>query len=127
MPIRPENRARYPKDWPQIRAAVLLRAGNRCEGSTAFPDCRVPNGAWRNKVTGQLTHNDMQAEIWSLDGDRVTRIVLTIGHLDHTPENCALTNLRAWCQRCHLTYDAKHHRETAYRTRRAGKAEEMFP
>ncbi|MBK8752309.1 MAG: hypothetical protein IPL99_11990 [Candidatus Competibacteraceae bacterium] len=25
-------------------------------------------------------------------------------------------------QRCHLAYDAKHHAQTAYQTRRAGKA-----
>ncbi len=49
------------------------------------------------------------AETWALvDGDSVTLIVLTIGHLDHTPENCDDDNLRAWCQRCHNTYDAPH-------------------
>lgn len=31
MPIRPENRDRYPPDWPEIRARILRRAGNRCE------------------------------------------------------------------------------------------------
>lgn len=31
MPIKPENRARYPKDWAAIRAAILLRADYRCE------------------------------------------------------------------------------------------------
>jgi hypothetical protein len=53
------------------------------------------------------------------DGHKVTRIVLTTGHLDHTPENCDLSNLRHWCQRCHLHYDRGHHNETAYSTRRA--------
>jgi hypothetical protein len=55
-------------------------------------------------------------------GYHSTRIVLTIGHLDHTPENCDPENLRAWCQRCHLTYEAKHHAQNAYETRRSGKA-----
>lgn len=65
----------------------------------------------------------MQAETWHLcDGDSVARIVLTIAHLDHTPENCGDENLRAWCQRCHLRYDAEHHKQTAASTRRAGKA-----
>ena len=58
-----------------------------------------------------------------MDGDPVIRIVLTIAHLDHTPENCQPENLRALCQRCHLAYDAAHHRQTAYRTRRQGRAE----
>jgi 5-methylcytosine-specific restriction endonuclease McrA len=102
MPIRPENRARYPKDWPKIRAAILERAGHCCEGSAAHPDCRVANYA-QHPDTG-------------------SKVVLTIAHLDHTPENCEPSNLKAMCQRCHLKYDAEHHRTTAYGTRKARKA-----
>ena len=46
MPIRPENKARYPENWAEIRAAVLVRAGHRCEHA----GCGVPNyavGWWR--------------------------------------------------------------------------------
>lgn len=39
-------------------------------------------------------------------------VVLTIAHLDHTPENCDPSNLRALCQQCHNRYDAKHRAET---------------
>ena len=97
MPIRPENRHRYPADWNDIRDQILLRAGFRCEGSPRFPWCRAADGE-RHPVTG-------------------SRVVLTIAHLDHTPENCAPENLRAWCQRCHLVYDAPHHAETRRATR----------
>ncbi|MCW3657580.1 hypothetical protein K6L27_05280 [Burkholderia cenocepacia] len=38
MPIKPENRGRYPANWPEIRARILARAGNCCE------QCRVANG-----------------------------------------------------------------------------------
>lgn len=86
MPIRPENRARYPRDWPAISRAIRERAGNRCEGSPAFPDCRAANGE-PHPETGSL-------------------VVLTVGHLDHQPEHCDEANLRAWCQRCHNVYDA---------------------
>lgn len=99
MPIRPENRGRYPANWAEIVAHVRLRSGNCCEGSPAFPDCRAPNGQ-PHPATG-------------------SKVVLTTGHLDHVPENCDLANLRHWCQRCHLVYDSKHHAETAYATRRA--------
>jgi hypothetical protein len=125
MPIKPENIDRYPPDWQQIRERILKRAGNRCEGSPAFPDCRAPNNWCRIKSTGTLVPPH---HIVTVDGrpllapDEFTRIVLTIGHLDHTPENCDESNLRAWCQRCHLNYDAKHHAQTAYNTRRSGKA-----
>jgi hypothetical protein len=90
MPIRPENRARYPKDWKAISLEVRAAAGWRCEGSPAYPDCRAVN-AMPHPVTGST-------------------VVLTVAHLDHTPENCDRANLRAWCQRCHLTYDAPMHR-----------------
>lgn len=45
------------------------------------------------------------------------------GHYpDCRAENCADENLRAMCQRCHLTYDAAHHAENARQTRRAKMA-----
>lgn len=47
---------------------------------------------------------------------KMVRIVLTIAHLDHTPENCDPSNLRALCQRCHNRYDAKHRAETRRKT-----------
>lgn len=31
MPIRPENKSRYPANWQEIRASILKRANNRCE------------------------------------------------------------------------------------------------
>lgn len=102
MPIRPENKGRYPKDWRRISLEARERAGWQCEGSPAYPDCRAANHQ-PHPVTG-------------------SRVVLTVAHLDHQPENCAPANLRAWCQRCHVTYDAAHHRATAARTRRARRA-----
>lgn len=97
MPIRPENRARYPKNWKDVSREVRTAADWRCEGSPAYPDCRAANGE-PHPVTGSV-------------------VVLTVAHLDHTPENIDRENLRAWCQRCHLTYDAKHHSANARRTR----------
>jgi hypothetical protein len=93
MPIKPENRRRYPPDWPQISRDVKERAGWRCEGSPKYPDCRAAHGA-PHPVTG-------------------SKVVLTTAHLDHTPEHCEPANLRAWCQRCHNTYDLQHRLETA--------------
>lgn len=103
MPIRAEERARYPADWPAISARVRERARNRCEGAPGiYPDCRAENGQ-PHPVTG-------------------SRVVLTVAHLNHVPEDVSDGNLRAMCQRCHLTYDAKHHAANAARTRRARKA-----
>lgn len=116
MPIKPENRHRYPAHWPDIRAAILERAGHRCE------QCGIPNRAYRLYGSDVWTRDRGVVDGWALDGERVTRVVLTIAHIDHMPENCHPTNLRALCQRCHLAYDAAHHAKTAYQTRRRGRA-----
>lgn len=80
MPIKPENRDRYPENWAEIRLAILERAGGRCEF------CGAKNYE-PHPITGSL-------------------VILTIAHLDHQPENCDLSNLRALCQLCHNRYDA---------------------
>lgn len=116
MPIKTENKHRYPDNWREIRAAILERAEDCCE------QCGVPNGAWRLPGFEQWTCDPAIADEWSDEGRKATRIVLTIAHLDHTPENNDPGNLRALCQRCHLAYDAEHHRQTAYQTRRNGKS-----
>ena len=91
MPIKPENRKRYPSNWKQVRADILERANNCCEF------CGIPNYTIR---------------------ENGARVVLTIAHLDHTPENCAHDNLRALCQKCHNAYDAKHRAETRRESRK---------
>ena|ERR1700676_5380597 len=107
MPIRPENRNRYPKDWKAISLGVREGAGWRCEGSPAFPDCRAENGK-PHPATG-------------------SKVVLTVAHLDHTPENCELENLKAWCQRCHNTYDmAMRRRGIVERARAADPTGDIF-
>ena len=90
MPIRPENKSRYPKNWKAISLSARPAGGNRCEGSPAYPDCRAENGE-PHPETG-------------------SRVVLTVAHLDHQPENCERENLKAWCQRCHNTYDLANRR-----------------
>ncbi|WP_329126162.1 hypothetical protein [Streptomyces sp. NBC_01353] len=108
MPIRPENRARYPKDWPDISRTIRFeRAKGRCEclgecGRGTHPG-RCPN------VHGKPAYGTG------------SHVILTTAHLDHTPENCDPANLRAMCQGCHLHYDKGHHRETAAATRRAAR------
>lgn len=107
MPIRPENRARYPKEWKAISLEVRVAAGWRCEGSPAYPDCRAENGK-PHPLTGSV-------------------VVLTVAHLDHQPENCDRANLKAWCQRCHNTYDMPMRRRgIAERAREALGNGELF-
>jgi hypothetical protein len=129
MPIKPENRGRYPANWDEIRAAILTRAGNCCE------QCNVANGKRIARGAGPFvgTYQADTAEVFDAEtGEYIASvrmseyqvknmvtIVLTIAHLDHQPENCDPDNLRAWCQMHHLRHDAAHHAETARATRRA--------
>lgn len=149
MPIRPENRARYPKDWPDISRAARERARWRCQ----HPDCTARQyavGHWAKNAAGLWrwipTHGSgpHDAAGWGqrwpcgtswtyseaaefardcneLDSGhpKLIVIVLTVAHLNHQPEDCRPENLAAMCQRHHLAYDAPHHKQTAYATRRA--------
>lgn len=112
MPIKTENRARYPKNWPEIRASILERAGNRCEF------CDIPNSVFKNTKTGEWTDDPMYAEKMNcIDGHKIIMVVLTIAHLDHQPENNDPANLRALCQKCHNDYDRPHRQRNAAITR----------
>ena len=147
MPIKPENRCRYPAQWPVLSRAAKERAGWRCvhEGCTAR---QYSVGRWMD-VAGRPTwtpHADyaesykdarqMAAEYsFFLFGDAppprgeppVIVIVLTTAHLDHDPGNCAPENLAPMCQRHHLAYDADHHAKTAYGTRMAQRNNMELP
>ncbi len=114
MPIRPENRDRYPADWPAISERIrFTRAQGRCE---CYGECRRGSHAGRcPNVHGQPAYGTG------------SKVVLTVAHLNHTPEDCSEDNLRAMCQGCHLHYDSEHHKQTAARTRREDLEAHMEP
>jgi hypothetical protein len=103
MPIRPENKNRYPKNWTDISNYIRFeRAGGQCE---CAGECgRGHQGRCPNRH-GQPAYNTGSV------------VILTAAHLDHTPEKCGEDDLKAMCQGCHLAYDADHHAQTARRTR----------
>ena len=86
-------------EWLKIRADILFRAGNRCEGTPQYPDCRAHNSR-PHPETGSI-------------------VVLTIMHMNHDEGDNDYENLRAGCQRCHNTYDMPHRKANAARTRRS--------
>lgn len=126
MPIRYST---YPPNWnTHFRPKVLERAGNKCEF------CGVPNYAVI--LRGQIRfpylldiYQDDNGNIFNANsGDKIgesyvgdidnpakdwIKIVLTIAHLDHDPENheVSLDRLKALCQRCHLNYDREHRKK----------------
>lgn len=127
----PMQRDRYPDDWEAISKRIRFeRANNRCE------QCGVENGAliirstvdgarylvldeqehsyrWPNGTPIRLSEIPSEFPICRKE----TRVVLTVGHLDHDTTNNDDGNLRSWCQRCHLRYDQALHTEHARITR----------
>lgn len=95
MPIRPENRARYPRDWrARSRFVRFHRARGRCEWCSA-------------------RHGEPHPETGS-------RVVLTTAHVfDRRPEAASLLNLAALCQKCHNAHDAED-RAAGIRERKRG-------
>jgi hypothetical protein len=114
MPI---DYSKYPPNWKtEIRPRIMKRAKNCCE------KCGLEHRSFVHAI-----------KLWVRDGSRYkyrtlwfrnvqdavredmhttakpVKVVLTIAHLDHDEENHNVKDerLRAWCQLCHLRYDAK--------------------
>ena len=90
MPIKPENKSRYPADWKAISMRIRTRAGHCCEF------CGLKNRAvgFRDVETGEFFSAEEFAEgnerIESAnfgDRERPITIVLTVAHLDHQHSN----------------------------------------
>lgn len=95
MPISKENKKLYPDNWGEIRREILKRDGNRCKL------CKTPN--------------------YSIHPITKSKVILTIVHLDHNPENNGVPgmrpNLAALCQRCHNRWDSDHRTINRIKTR----------
>jgi 5-methylcytosine-specific restriction endonuclease McrA len=118
-PIRPENRRRYPKDWPEIRERILRRAHYRCEECGVHDrdwGWRNGEGRFRQVIRRPLIEAGFTRPPFDVAGSRGTlhiiEIVLTVSHTDHIPEHCTDDNLRALCQQCHNHHDRKHRDHT---------------
>jgi hypothetical protein len=102
MPIRKENRRRYPPNWPAVSRFIRFeRADGRCE---CVSECGL------HAHHGRCKERHGEAAQWAKG-----KVVLTVAHLNHRPEDCDHDNLKAMCQRCHLRYDREHHGETRKR------------
>jgi hypothetical protein len=107
-PIRPENAARYSVDWPTIATKI-----------------KHERAQWRCECEGECGRGTHEGRCPNRHGGRAygtgSLVVLTVAHLDHTPENCEPENLRAMCQGCHLHYDREHHARTRSETARTAR------
>ena len=151
MPIKPENKGRYPKNWAEISHFIIHeRAKNKCEvcgvrnhavgyrdeegffhgicgnifldlagKGLKYPSLQLLPYVEARELADGLNDLDIEDETYIV-------IVLTTAHLDHTPENCDLDNLKAMCQKCHNNYDAPHRKQTRRATRNKGQMEIDF-
>ncbi len=112
MPIRPEMRARYPKNWTSVIVpAVRKRSRNRCECRGQCGIDHGKRGTARCKARNKKPHPTTGS-----------MVVLTVMHLNHRPEDCDLGNLLHGCQQCHNRYDAPMRRAGIKSRNRAGCA-----
>lgn len=103
----PVDYSKYPKDWRAISKRIRERSGGQCE-------CEGECGLHRtNPGPRRCQERNGQPAQWARG-----KVVLTVAHLNHEPMDCRDENLKALCQRCHLRYDADHHRRNAAATRR---------
>jgi hypothetical protein len=117
MPIRREERARYPRNWKEISRRIRKRSGGRCEcdGRCGRPKAHLArDGRCRNQ------HG---RPAWTTGA----QVVLTVAHLNHTPEDIRDENLLALCQACHLHYDRDQHARTRRATLARRRAAARMP
>lgn len=129
MPIRKGD---YPPDWTQLSIAARERAGQKCEWCGApngkiirrtghpeekeqhvgcSPETRIYRVDWELAPKEMHVRGSCEVETtanmnWKrLRFHGLTKIILTVAHLDRDRHNNAPENLAALCQRCHLNHD----------------------
>ena len=118
----PCNYKNYPPNWfTEIRPRILERAKNCCE-NCGLKNYRVIRRLEEGKFEKPKFDDWQTIKIMKKNGQKfnkaiknlgLTKIVLTIAHLDHDKENFEVKDdrLKALCQRCHLLLDKEHHAE----------------
>ena len=118
----PCNYSDYPANWKDLVARKKLRHNNKCEL------CYAPNGqiVERFDSVGN-SYPWEQADPNDGDDDRkLTKIILTVHHIDSDHQNNHPDNLLLCCQRCHLRLDIQKHRKGARETRARKKGLTSF-
>jgi hypothetical protein len=92
--------------------------------------CHLGDGRWWDREKKQWRDGRGRPlrqlpALWLWKGTvRTTRVVLACSHLDHDPTNNRPSNLKAFCQRCHMLHDRPEHQRrrwfTLFRRRALG-------
>jgi len=112
MPIKPENKARYPDNWKEISWRIRTeRSGGRCE---CEGEC-LSGHSGRCEAINYQPHPDTGS-----------KVILTTAHLNPPIEDCSDENLKAMCQRCHLNYDYDLHKQNRLDGLRCKETGDLF-
>lgn len=126
MPIRAENKARYPKDWKAIVARIRERSGGRCECTGQCGRIHYIEGERQIDSTIELP---TKLAIRCTAVDRKphpatgSMVVLTTAHVDQQPENNDDDNLLHLCQACHNRMDIPHRQRGIRERKRIAKGD----
>lgn len=108
----PCNYKDYPENWKWLSKQIIKDAGDKCEL------CYAPNGSeivwnkfWRHPWK-------YACEVNSHAGYKITKVILTVHHIDGDKTNNAKQNLIALCQRHHLRLDLQKHMKNRKRNRK---------
>ena len=123
----PMDRSKYPDNWEWLSRQVIADAGNKCEL------CYAPNGEFivrfppnEYKYPWVLT-DDMPAIEFSegLEDSnyKVTKVVLTVHHINGDKNDSRKQNLIALCQKCHLRLDLLRHMENRKKNKNRNQTE----
>ena len=109
MPIRPENKARYPKTWKAMVAQAAARSGGRCE---CDGKCGQAHEGGRCDAINRQPHPQTGSIV-----------VLTLAHEHGVPlEETDIARMFHAAPRCHNRYDAPMRRAGIKERARAGSA-----
>ena len=97
----PMDRKFYPENWDEIATEIKESVLWKCE--ECGKQCRRNGESWAEFFSDW----DLRSDEFSEAIDHKQRFTLTVAHLDHVPNNCDRSNLRALCAPCHLRYDVK--------------------
>lgn len=114
MPIRKQD---YHPEWPRISLEIREAAGWKCEWCEAPGNKviqRLPGGSWveveRVQAAPTCVWEETNTMTWGrLKFHKLTKIILSVAHLDRDSSNNDRDNLACLCQKCHLNHDIRQH------------------
>lgn len=103
-----QRRAHNRCEWCGVANALVgrWRPGKRTWDKPTFEPLADDERALLEAASAQMSHRERQQ---FYKRRKVTRIILTVAHIDRDRTNNRFQNLAALCQRCHLRHDGAQH------------------